>query len=236
MTISGVSSFKLYHCPMSRSARAKWALHETVGDDFEIELINLYAGDQYRPDFIAKNPNHNVPLLEMRFDDGGVFRMRESAAIVSWLADSFPEKRLAPPAGLSKARADYCQMLQFGASPMDMMLWQIRIHDSLFGPDQRDERTSARYRSKFTNEVESQLAERLDRHEFICGDAFTAADIVIGYNIGWARAYGLCTEQIFSRYQKSFAKRPAFLASIADARSFSVEPPAKTNDRSAFNG
>jgi len=238
MTVSsgGVPGFKLYHCPATRSARAKWALHETLGDDFEVQLVNLYAGDQYRREFVAMNPAHNVPVLEVRFENGENFHLRESAAIVSWLADAFPDKRLAPPSGQSKASADYFQMLHFGASPMDMMLWQIRIHESLFGPNARDEKTSARYRAKFMDEVEPLLAARLEKAEHICGDDFTAADIVIGHNVGWARAYGLCTDHIFARYQKSLTKRPAFLAAFADARSFPIEPPAPLRDDSPFNG
>jgi hypothetical protein len=33
----GISHIKLFHYPATRSARVRWALHETVGDDFEIE-------------------------------------------------------------------------------------------------------------------------------------------------------------------------------------------------------
>ena len=78
-------------------------------------------GAQYRPDYLEKNPNHAVPLLEIELEDGTSLRMIESGAIVQWLADAVPEKRLAPPPGPSAARADYLQMLQFGAIHVDMM-------------------------------------------------------------------------------------------------------------------
>jgi glutathione S-transferase len=56
--------------------------------------------------------------------------MIESGAMISLLADCFPEKRLARcSTHLSLQRADYLQMLHFGTSWMDMILWQIRTHE-----------------------------------------------------------------------------------------------------------
>ena len=43
---------KLYHYPLTRSARVKWLLHECVGNDFEIEKVSLYEGVQYQPSFL----------------------------------------------------------------------------------------------------------------------------------------------------------------------------------------
>lgn len=233
---AGIRSIKLHHCPATRSVRAFWALKETVGDDFEIARVDLYRGEQYSPAYLAKNPNHNVPLLEIEFESGEKLAMKESAAMVSWLADAFPEKKLAPPPALTRERADYCQMFQFGASPMDMMLWQIRTHEHLLAEGVRDQKTIDRYRGKFRAEVEPQLTARLEAHDFICGEAFTAADIIIGYNVGWASAYGLCTDRIFAKYRMRLAARPAFLAAFADAREFSIAPPRPPSAEGPFNG
>lgn len=231
-----INKLKLYHYPATRSARAKWILHETVGDAFEVAPIDLYAGEQYAPEYMAKNPNHNVPLLEIEFDDGGMMRMRESAAMVAFLADAYPQKSLAPAPGPSRERADYLQTLQFGASTMDMMLWQIRIHEHVLPKPERDPKTPVRYRGKFAKEVEPQLAERLDKAPFICGENFTAADCVIGHNVGWARLYGLCKEALFESYMGRLMQRPAFRAAFADIVGFNPEPPQRPDGRSPFNG
>ena len=37
-----IRHLKLHHFPASRSARVKWALHEVVGDAFELERVPLY--------------------------------------------------------------------------------------------------------------------------------------------------------------------------------------------------
>jgi glutathione S-transferase len=232
-----IKSIKLYHFPATRSVRVKWALLETVGEDFEEEIVPLYEGGNHAPDFLEKNPNHNVPMLEIIWQDGTVKNMLESGAMVALLADAFPGKGLAPPADqLTPQRADYLQMLHFGSNWMDMMLWQIRSHEHLLPEDQRDQRTVERYRQKILSEVEPQLLGRLTRTPFICGDSFTAADILIGYTVGWAKAYRLCRDKAFSNYLRRLSERPAYLAAYAGARDFQITPPEGSPIVSKFTG
>lgn len=232
-----IRAVKLFHYPATRSARVRWALHETVGDDFEIKRIDLYGGDQYCPSYLAKNPNHGVPLLEITLADGGVVRMIESAAMVALLMDAYPDKGLAPAAhAFSPERADYLQMLHFAGTWMDMMLWQIRIHEHVLAADERDPRTAERYRRKFAAEVEPQLAERLERSSYICGDNFCGADILVGHTILWARGYQLCAGEMFRAYLSRLSKRPAFQKAFADAREFEPQVPEHSPIRVRFTG
>jgi glutathione S-transferase len=231
-----IAGFKLYHAPASRSVRVKWALHEAVGDAFEVEKIALYEGAQYSAEFTALNPNHCVPVLEIRWNDGRSQVMIESAAMVAFLADAYPEKGLAPPPGASRERADYLQMIAFGSISMDMMLAQVRVHEHLLPRSERDPRMVDRYREKFAREVEPQLARRLEATPYVCGDAFTAADCIIGYDVFWARGYGLCRDEPFRRYLKSLRARPAFAAALADAHEFSPVVPEGAPIMSKFTG
>ena len=229
--------FKLYHYPATRSARVKWILHEVVDDEFDIELVPLYEGKQYSAEYMSKNPNHNVPTLEITMADGRSKQMLESGAMVAFLADAFPEKGLAPPPSpLSLERADYLQMLYFGASWMDMILWQVRVHEHLLSDADKDARTIERYRNKFTKEIEPQLRQRFERHPFICGDKFTAADCIIGHNVIWARGYGLCQDEIFRGYLSKVSKRPAYIKAFADARGFQREVPEESDLLGRFTG
>lgn len=231
-----IDRLKLYHHPATRSARVKWMLHEVVGDAFEVEKVALYDGVQYGADFLALNPNHCVPVLEITWEGGEVQRMIESAAMVAFLADAYPEKALAPPPVASPQRADYLQMLHFGATSMDVMLSQVRIHEHMLPAAQRDPRTVARYRSKFAQEAEPQLARRLEAAPYICGDAFTAADCLVAYDVFWARGYGLCRDEIFRRYLSTVSKRPAFASAFADAREFSPVVPEDKPLATLFTG
>jgi len=83
--------------------------------------------------------------------------------------------------------------------------------------------------------VEPQLKERLCQTSFICGDAFSGADIVIGHNVTWARGYHLCQDDIFHEYLSRISKRPAFLKAFEDARKFTPEVPNK-NKLAKFSG
>jgi glutathione S-transferase len=231
-----IQRLKLYHYPASRSARAKWALHEVVGDDFDLQRVPLYDGVQYDEAFLQLNPNHAVPVLEIRWADGRVQRLLESAAIVEFLADAYPDKALAPPPGASAARADYLQMLHFGATCVDMMLWQVRVHEDVLPEAARDARTVARYRRKFTAEVEPQLARRLAATPYICGEAFTAADCIIGHDVIWARGYGMCQGDVFRQYLSRVSKRPAFVRAFADAKEFSRAVPQDKPLAARFSG
>jgi len=107
---------------------------------------------------------------------------------------------------------------------MDMMLWQIRIHTHLLGRDS-DEKTIVRYNHKFTHEVEPQLLNRLEKSDYICGDRFSAVDCVMGQNVLWAKAYGLCQSCTFSDYIARLSQRTAFGKAYADMGDFSLAPP-----------
>ncbi len=237
MTKPTIQHLKLYHFPATRSARVRWALHETVGSDFELEHVQLYDGMQYQDKFLQLNPNHSVPVLEISYADGHVQHMIESVAMVALLVDAYPEKKLAPTTHeLSRDRADYLQMLHFAGTCMDMMLWQIRIHEHVLPSDERDPRTAKRYRGKFTREVEPQLLDRLARHAFVCGENFCGADIVLGHNVTWARAYGLCAQPAFRDYLSRLSKRPAFQKAFDDARTFELDPGDSGELREKFSG
>jgi glutathione S-transferase len=228
--------FKLYHGAALRSARVKWLLHELVGDDFEVQYVDVYAAQQYTQSYLAINPNHCVPTLEITMENGDSMNMVESAAMIALLADAFSAKGLAPAAGeLSLRRADYLQMIQFGTS-MDGMLWQIRLHEHVLPDREKDMRTAQRYRMKFANEVEPSLRARLEKGRFICGDDFSAADCIIAYDVRWARAYQLCGDEVFRCYLDRVSERPAYVRAFSDAHGFKCEVPRQSPLRELCTG
>jgi glutathione S-transferase len=234
--VTPISKLVLHHFPATRSVRARWALLETVGENFEVRRVELYDGAQYHPDFLGMNPNHNVPVLEIYWQDGTTQTMLESVAIVEWLADRHPEKNLAPLAEDGPARADYLHMLHFAGTWFDMMLWQVRIHEHILPPGERDERTVTRYRKKVAREVEPQLLARLDRHDFICGSAFSAADIVVGHCVFWARGYGLCQDERFGAYLHRLMQREAMQKALDDLDTFTIAPGSDQKLKATFSG
>jgi glutathione S-transferase len=208
-----------------------------VGDDFRVRRIDLYGMEAYSPDYLQLNPNHSVPLIRFRLDDGAPVTAVESGAILTLLADAFPERGFAPrPAPLSAERADYLQTLYFGAAAVDMMLWQIRIHEHVLPDAQKDHRTIERYRRKFMTEVEPQLAARLKRDGFICGPCFSAADCMIGHGVLWAKAYGLCADEAFDRYIGRLAAHESFAKAFADRGEMVLQVPPDALVLDVFTG
>jgi glutathione S-transferase len=81
---------KLYGFGPTRSLRALWGLKE-LGADFEFETVNLIAGEHQQPEFLRLNPSGKVPVLV----DGDLV-IPESAAIVLYLAEEYPEGTSCP--------------------------------------------------------------------------------------------------------------------------------------------
>ncbi len=169
---------------------------------------------------MAKNPNHAVPVLEIGYADGSQQTLIESGAMIVWLADAHPDKALAPAPGDLAARADYLQMVFFGAAHMDMSLWQIRLHETILPKPMRSQSVADFNRDKIETEMMPQLAARLGAHPYICGEYFTAADCLMTQNINWARAYGLCRTPEFKAYMSRITKREGFIKAFADAKEF----------------
>ena len=213
-------SLKLYHYPLTRSVRVKWLLHEVLGDRFETEIVAVIKGAMMTPDMLTKNPNHNLPMLDITWEDGQVQTMLARGAMILWLADAYPDQGLAPPPDASQQRADYLQMVLFGASWMDAILWNMRLHRDLLPPSVKQQSVFDMNHNKWAREIEPQLIERLTNHAFICGDDFTAADCIAGHNVRWAQAYELCSDPVFEHYISHLEGRPAFRAAYSDADQF----------------
>src|SRR5579885_1551595 len=107
-----MSDLTLYHATPSRSSVVLWMLEE-VGAPYNLHRLNLQNGDQLKPDYLAINPMGKVPALEHK---GTV--ITESAAICTYLADEFPQAKLAVPAGTPR-RGIYLKWLFFGPGCME---------------------------------------------------------------------------------------------------------------------
>src|SRR5215475_10353232 len=114
---------KLYEFGPTRSIRARWTLQE-LGVEFESIPVNLAAREHQRPEFLAINPAGKVPVL---VDDDLV--LTESVAIVLYLAEKYPDKRLLP--ANIKQRAEMTRWLLFAATELEQPLWRITRHTRL---------------------------------------------------------------------------------------------------------
>src|SRR5258708_18039374 len=109
---------KLYWSPRSRSFSAIWLLEE-AGLPYERVLTDITTGAQKAPEFLAINPMGKVPALR----DGDA-ALGEAAAICAYLADRYPQTKLAPDTS-DPLRATYLQWLFFSPGCIEPALMQI---------------------------------------------------------------------------------------------------------------
>ncbi|KVV27604.1 glutathione S-transferase [Burkholderia ubonensis] len=201
---------KLYGFAGTRSQRALWGLKE-LDADFEFISVNLLEGEHKRPEFLRLNPAGKVPVLV-----DGELVIPESAAIVLYLADKYPQKALLP-VDLA-ARAQAYRWVMFAVTELEQPLWRITRHTMLYPPDKRLPADIALAREDFVN-MAAILDRHLDGRAFIVGDALTVADCVTAYLIDWANELKLIDSfpQLQAYLERLYA-RPNAPQRIADAR------------------
>jgi glutathione S-transferase len=187
---------KLYWSPRSRSFTTLWLMEET-GQPYERVLTDISTGANKAPEYLAINPMGKVPALA----DGEAV-MAESAAICAYVADRYPQAKLAPPVG-DPRRAKYLQWLFFAPSCIEPAILQSYLKFDIPA-------VSAAWGS--ATQTFDVLDQALEKGPWLLGDDFTAADIAIGAGMNFAiRMFKMIpTRPNFDRYLDACAARPAF--------------------------
>ncbi|UZK69682.1 glutathione S-transferase family protein [Sphingomonas sp. S1-29] len=184
----------LFHSPQTRSS-ATLALLEELGAPYELKVLNMKAGDQRRPDYLAINPMGKVPAIL----DCGVL-VTEQVAIVIHLADRFPEAGLAPALG-DPRRGAYLRWLAFYAG-----CFEPAVVDRFLQHTPPAGQSIYRDFDTMLDILEAQLAEG----PYLLGDAFTAADILWGGSLRWTMMFGIVPPRpVFAAYADRIGARAA---------------------------
>jgi glutathione S-transferase len=191
---------KLYGIGPSRWLRVLWAMKE-LDAEFEFVPVNLMAGEHFKPEFLRLNPAHKVPVLV----DGDLV-LTESAAIVLYLAEKYPDKGLLPT-DLAQ-RALVYRWVMFCMTELEQPLWRIAKHRFLYPEDKRSPADIALAKEDFV-EMAKVLEQHMVGREFIVGDTMTAADCVTAYVIDWASMVGLLDDlPLLRAYLERMYARP----------------------------
>jgi glutathione S-transferase len=186
----------LYTNPMSRGRIARWMLEE-VGQPYRTEVLD-YATSMKAPAYLAINPMGKVPALRH-----GDVVVTETAAICAYLADTFPEAKLAPPPS-DRKRGPYYRWLFFTAGPVEAAISNKALG---FVVPQEQERMMGYGRIE---QVMSALEAVLSQSNYLAGDDFTAADLYVGSALGFGMMFGTIEKRpAFERYWQLLSARPA---------------------------
>ena len=187
----------LYYNPMSRAGIAHYMLEE-VGQPYRIELLRFDAKEHKSEKFLAINPMGKVPTLVHK---GTV--ITEASAICAYLADAFPQAKLAPAVD-DPRRGTYYRWLFFAASCLEYAAFDKSSN--------RDPGPASRIGYGTYEDTLAAVETALKPGPFILGEQFSAADVYVGAQLSW----GMMVKAIESRpafveYTKRIAERPAFV-------------------------
>ena len=172
--------YDLYGMPRSRSTRVSWTLEE-LGVDYRFHLIDLMKGEGQSGEFLKLNPYGKLPVLV----DGDLV-LTESAAICTYLGDKHPDAELVPRPGTAE-RGRYDQWCYFVLTELEQPLWSIHKHRFVFPEDKKVPQMLEVAPWEFQRAIDV-LITGLGSREYLAGDSFSPADILLTHTLLWARA------------------------------------------------
>ena len=153
---------------------------EECGLPYRAHPVNIGAGDQFKPEFLAISPNNKIPAItDPDGPDGEPISMFESGAILLYLAGK--TGKLLPDS--VRGRYEVLQWLMFQMGSVGPMLGQAH-HFRIYAPEKIPYAID-----RYTNEAKriyGVMDKRLAKSKYIAGPAYTIADIAI---FPWLRSW-----------------------------------------------
>ncbi len=178
---------------------------EETGLPYKVIPVNIGAGEQFKPEFLALNPNHRIPaIVDPEGPGGKPFHLFESGAILIYLAEKTGQLLPADPA----ERYIALQWLMFQMGGVGPMFGQYN-HFANYSVEKLPYAIE-----RYTNEVRRLhrvLNKRLSESEYLAGPDYTIADVA---TFPWVRnpdrrGIDLAEFPAVKRWHDAIAARPA---------------------------
>jgi len=180
-------------------------LHE-LGLDYETRPIGSRTGETQTAEFSKLNPRQKIPLLQ-----DGEITLAESAAIVTYLAETYGQNQGLIPPPFSPERAAYFEWCFFTMMELDAhTLYVIRKHTQL--AELYGEAANAVLAARAGFEKQVRVAEQTlqSKGPYILGNVFTGADILLATCLGWAGRLDISLAPALREYYERTTSRPAY--------------------------
>ena len=193
----------LYYAPTPNTWKASIMLEE-CGLPYRTVPVDILAGDQKTPEFLAINPNGRIPAIVDHDAPDGPLPVFESGAILIYLAEK--TGRFLPSAGRARVEALGWLMWQMGG--LGPMAGQAH-HFRRYAPAGNEYATD-----RFVNEcarLYGVMDSRLASNEWLAGGAYSIADIACWGWVWYHRMHGQKLDDFpaVARWFFAMAERPA---------------------------
>ena len=153
---------------------------EECGLPYRAHAIDIGAGDQFTPEFLAISPNNKIPaIVDPAGPDGAPISLFESGAILMYLAGK--TGRFMPTS--TRSRYEMLEWLMFQMGGVGPMLGQAH-HFRIYAPEKIEYAVN-----RYTNEAKrlyGVMNKRLAKRKYMAGSEYTIADIAI---FPWLRSW-----------------------------------------------
>ena len=184
-----------FHSPNTRSSGARILLEE-LGAPYELHPVNMKAGEQRKPAYLAVNPMGKVPAIRHR---GAL--VTEQVAIFIYLADLFPQAKLAPALD-DPRRGPYLRWLAYYGS-----CFEPAVVDRAM---KREPGQLAMVPYGDYDTMLKTLTDQLAKGPYLLGDQISAADVLWGTALTWTSMFKLVPElPVIKDYTGRINARPA---------------------------
>ncbi|XP_043678379.1 uncharacterized protein LOC122633947 [Vespula pensylvanica] len=172
-------SLDLYYLPMSAPCRAVLLTAEAIGLSLNLKEIDLFSGEQLKPEYEEINPQRTIPFLV-----DGDYKLSESRAIMCYLVDQYGKnERLYPQNPVSRALVN--QKLYFDIGTLYKNLSSY-FYPVVFGDaESYDEEKYEKLKDSF-----DLLEKFLEDQDYVVGRSLTIADLTLASSVSTAEALG----------------------------------------------
>ena len=193
----------------SRTIRAHWALIE-LNLSYKTEIIRTRTTDTETAAFKSVNPRQKIPVLQ-----DGTLTMGESAAIVTYLAESYSTEQVNLIPDNPKARAKYFEWMSFICMELDATsLYVLRRHWSLpeiYGDSPVANKASEEY---FNRMITAADKLKNPKQKYLLETGFSGVDILMTTTLKWAIDYNQKMPTNFMEYLDHMVNRPGYIMAL----------------------
>jgi len=196
-----MAAMKLYMTPGSCSTAIHIVLEE-LEEVFEAHVVNLPAGDHFKPDYVAINPKSTIPTLVRR--DGT--SLTEIQAIAYWLARSHPRAKLWPDDAESETRL--IETMAYIVGTIHGQGFARIFATSTFSRNPADHTPVRELGHDIVTKGFAILNDMLTTGSYLAGD-YSVADPVLFYVEFWADKTNIALPENLIAHYRLMLTRPA---------------------------